>query len=242
MLRKMSASRDRWLEKYPGQLCLTTCQMQWTTNCTRSLLVCNYLKNRKPLKKLRRKQNKILEFLSELSRRDLPKQLRLKVNAVITIEIHSRDVIDKMYKMSKKKRNHVNKAPRQCSLFQFFFFAFMFRLYGHIWFRVVFTTSILLGSWTRQLFNKANKYVILVQFRIYRQFWTACNHTINRPLLHYANNSSSFESGWKSDWSCWYDKMAFLFRLVLNVNCDHQVLVKLRRSKIWVKHLACGLL
>lgn len=103
MLRKMSTSRDRWLEKFPGQLCLTTCQMQWTTNCTRSLLICNYLKNRKPLKKLRRKQNKILGFLSELSRRDLPKQLRLKVNAIITIEIHGRDVIDKMYRMRKMR-------------------------------------------------------------------------------------------------------------------------------------------
>ncbi|XP_037045747.1 dynein heavy chain 2, axonemal [Bradysia coprophila] len=100
MLRKMSSSRDRWLEKFPGQLCLTSCQIQWTTNCTRSLLICNFLKSRQPLKKLRRKQNKILGFLSELSRRDLPKQMRLKVNAVITIEIHSRDVIDKMYKMN----------------------------------------------------------------------------------------------------------------------------------------------
>lgn len=117
MLRKMSASRDRWLEKYPGQLCLTTCQMQWTTNCTRSLLICDYLKNRKPLKKLRRKQNKILGFLSELSRRDLPKQLRLKVNAVITIEIHSRDVIDKMYKMSKKREPAVHNRVTSMLIF-----------------------------------------------------------------------------------------------------------------------------
>ncbi len=120
MLRKMSANRDRWLEKFPGQLCLTTCQMQWTTNCTRSLLICNYLKNRKPLKKLRRKQNKILGFLSELSRRDLPKQLRLKVNAVITIEIHSRDVIDKMYRMSKSSEIYSTVTHMLTFLPQFF--------------------------------------------------------------------------------------------------------------------------
>lgn len=57
--------------------------------------------SKKPLKKLRRKQNQVLNKLSELSRRDLTKLQRLKANALITIEIHSRDVIDKMYKASK---------------------------------------------------------------------------------------------------------------------------------------------
>lgn len=57
--------------------------------------------SKKPLKKLRKKQNQVLGKLSELSRRDLPKIQRLKTNSLITIEIHSRDVIDRMYKASK---------------------------------------------------------------------------------------------------------------------------------------------
>lgn len=57
--------------------------------------------SKKPLKRLRKKQNGVLAKLSELSRRELPKIQRLKVNSLITIEIHSRDVIDRMYKASK---------------------------------------------------------------------------------------------------------------------------------------------
>lgn len=100
-LKKMLSSRDKWLALWPGQLCLTSTKIQWTTDCTRTLTICNMVQLKKPLKKLRRKQNNILMKLSEMSRRELGKQLRLKVNTIITIEIHGRDVIDRMYKMSK---------------------------------------------------------------------------------------------------------------------------------------------
>lgn len=58
------------------------------------------MESKKPLKRLRKKQNQVLGKLSELSRRDLTKLQRLKANALITIEIHSRDVIDRLYKAS----------------------------------------------------------------------------------------------------------------------------------------------
>lgn len=58
------------------------------------------MESKKPLKRLRRKQNQVLSKLSEMSRRDLDKLQRLKTNALITIEIHSRDVIDRLYKAS----------------------------------------------------------------------------------------------------------------------------------------------
>lgn len=76
-------------------------QIQWTTDCTRALVHCKIMESKKPLKRLRKKQNQVLGKLSELSRRDLPKIQRLKVNSLITIEIHSRDVIERMYKASK---------------------------------------------------------------------------------------------------------------------------------------------
>lgn len=52
------------------------------------------------MKKLRKKQKQVLAMLSDLSRRDLQKIQRLKVNALSIIEIHAKDVIDKMYKTS----------------------------------------------------------------------------------------------------------------------------------------------
>lgn len=100
-LKKMLSSREKWLGLWPGQLCLTSTKIQWTTDCTRTLIVCNTVQLKKPLKKLRKKQNNLLMKLSEMSRKELGKQLRLKVNTIITIEIHGRDVIDRMYKMSK---------------------------------------------------------------------------------------------------------------------------------------------
>lgn len=100
-LKKMMGTRDKWLAMWPGQLCLTSSKIQWTTDCTRMLTICRMASSKKPLKKLRKKQSNVLMKLSEMSRRDLNKQLRLKVNTIITIEIHCRDVIDRMYKMSK---------------------------------------------------------------------------------------------------------------------------------------------
>lgn len=75
-------------------------KIQWTTECTRALVHAKIMESKKPLKRLRKKQNQVLGKLSELSRRDLTKLQRLKANALITIEIHSRDVIDRLYKAS----------------------------------------------------------------------------------------------------------------------------------------------
>lgn len=57
--------------------------------------------SKKPLRRLKKKQNQTLDKYSETIRSDLSKLDRLKFKAVIVIEIHARDVIEKMYKMSK---------------------------------------------------------------------------------------------------------------------------------------------
>lgn len=57
------------------------------------------LEAKTPLRKLRKKQNKVLQKFSEAIRSNLTKVQRLKVVAIVTIEIHARDVIDKMYKV-----------------------------------------------------------------------------------------------------------------------------------------------
>lgn len=39
-LRKMSAKRDRWVKEWPSQPGITSTQIQWTADCTRTLLHC----------------------------------------------------------------------------------------------------------------------------------------------------------------------------------------------------------
>jgi dynein heavy chain, axonemal len=56
------------------------------------------MNEKKPLKKLRKKQNLILGTLQMMSRKEITKILRCKVNALCVIEIHSRDTVDRMYK------------------------------------------------------------------------------------------------------------------------------------------------
>lgn len=57
--------------------------------------------SKNPLRRLRKKQDQTLDNYSETIRSDLSKLDRLKFKAVIVIEIHARDVIEKMYKMSE---------------------------------------------------------------------------------------------------------------------------------------------
>nr|XP_012223058.1 PREDICTED: dynein heavy chain 2, axonemal-like [Linepithema humile] len=101
-LRKMLAKRDRWVKEWPGQPGITSTQIQWTSDCTRTLLHCKMTDSKKPLRKLRKKQNQALDKYSEAIRGDLTKLDRLKFKAIVVIEIHARDVIELMYKMNCK--------------------------------------------------------------------------------------------------------------------------------------------
>ncbi|XP_050561707.1 dynein axonemal heavy chain 2 [Spodoptera frugiperda] len=98
-LRKCKYQREQWINDWPGQLGITSSKIQWTSDCTRTLCRCEIMKEKKPLKKLRKKQNQILATLQMMSRKEISKILRAKVNALCVIEIHSRDTVDRMYKM-----------------------------------------------------------------------------------------------------------------------------------------------
>ncbi|XP_034231069.1 dynein heavy chain 2, axonemal [Thrips palmi] len=97
-LRKNLTKRDKWIKEWPGQLCITSSQIQWTSSCTRTLTHCKILESKKPLKKLRKKMDQVLSKFSEAIRGNLTKIQRLKIVGMVTIEIHARDVIDQMYK------------------------------------------------------------------------------------------------------------------------------------------------
>jgi len=120
-LKKNLKTRDKWILKWPGQLCITAAQVctiklvifemlsvfhhyyvkiQWTAQCTVALLQSKHTGNSKPLKKLRKRQKKMLFKFSDAIRGDLTKIDRLKIVSLVTIEIHARDVVDHMYTSS----------------------------------------------------------------------------------------------------------------------------------------------
>ncbi|KYM82700.1 Dynein heavy chain 2, axonemal [Atta colombica] len=101
-LRKMLMKRDRWVKEWPGQPSITSTQIQWTSDCTRTLMHCKMIDSKKPLRKLRKRQTQALDKYSEAIRGNLNKLDRLKLKAIVVIEIHARDVIEKMYKMNCK--------------------------------------------------------------------------------------------------------------------------------------------
>ncbi|XP_068085242.1 dynein axonemal heavy chain 2 [Anabrus simplex] len=93
-LLKNLTEQDKWIRNWPGQMCITSSQIQWTADCTRALMQCKVIGNRKPTKKLRRRRNRLLARYSDAIRSNLPKLQRLKIVAIVTIEIHARDVVD----------------------------------------------------------------------------------------------------------------------------------------------------
>eukprot|EP01135_Chromosphaera_perkinsii_P000405 Nk52_evm52s78 gene=Nk52_evmTU52s78 len=88
--------KDKWCSEWPGQLLITTNQILWTVDCTKALT--NLKDDKKAMKTQRKKQMSLLHKLSDLVARNLTKIERLKVVALITIEVHSRDVIDTIIK------------------------------------------------------------------------------------------------------------------------------------------------
>lgn len=103
---------------------ITASQIQWTSDVTKALASCKERGNRSALKSMKKKQVStssassqpshftsctiqaliapvwpqvsLLQGYSELIRGNLAKVLRLKVVALVTVEVHARDVIDKL--------------------------------------------------------------------------------------------------------------------------------------------------
>ena len=97
-LRKNPSKRERWVFNWPGQLTLTSSLIQWTSDCTKALQQVKERGEKRPLKSLKKKQITLLEKYSEMVRGRLDRMQRAKIVALITIEVHARDVIDRMAK------------------------------------------------------------------------------------------------------------------------------------------------
>lgn len=79
-------------------MCITASQIQWTLDVTKALMSCKERGDKKPLKSLKKKQVVMLHKLSEAIRGNLTKLQRAKIVALVTIEVHARDIIEKLTK------------------------------------------------------------------------------------------------------------------------------------------------
>ncbi|XP_074244239.1 dynein axonemal heavy chain 2 isoform X4 [Saimiri boliviensis] len=97
-LKKFLNKRDKWVKEWAGQVVITASQIQWTADVTKCLLTAKERGDKKILKVMKKKQVSILNKYSEAIRGNLTKIMRLKIVALVTIEIHARDVLEKLYK------------------------------------------------------------------------------------------------------------------------------------------------
>ena len=89
--------KEVWVKNTIGQLLITTGSIMWTTDCTKALLaVAGGAKG--ALKQQKKKQVSYLNKLTAIIRGPLSNVERNKVVALITMEIHNRDVMERMVK------------------------------------------------------------------------------------------------------------------------------------------------
>ncbi|XP_048221841.1 dynein axonemal heavy chain 2 isoform X1 [Perognathus longimembris pacificus] len=97
-LKKFLNKRDKWVKEWAGQVVIAASQIQWTADVTKCLMTAKERADKKILKVMKKKQVSILNKYSEAIRGNLTKIMRLKIVALVTIEIHARDVLERLYK------------------------------------------------------------------------------------------------------------------------------------------------
>ncbi|KAI9004259.1 dynein heavy chain and region D6 of dynein motor-domain-containing protein [Gaertneriomyces semiglobifer] len=92
---------DKWLKDWPGQLVITASLIAWTMDCTKALQEVE--RGAKHAMRDQRKRQMIrLKKLADMVQVPLSKVERKKLVALMTIEVHSRDVIDRLVKSEVK--------------------------------------------------------------------------------------------------------------------------------------------
>ncbi|KAM5307672.1 dynein axonemal heavy chain 2 [Glossophaga mutica] len=104
-LKKFLNKRDKWVKEWAGQVVITASQIQWTADVTKCLVTAKERGDKKILKVVKKKQVSILNKYSEAIRGNLTKIMRLKIVGLVTIEIHARDVLEKLYKSGQTDVN-----------------------------------------------------------------------------------------------------------------------------------------
>lgn len=114
-LQGYRGKKEKWIKENPGQLLISCGQTAWTQECTKALNEISKSnaavasgapsEGKKPLKQLKKKWVSYLNKLADMVRGSLSPIDRKKVVALITMEIHSRDVLERMMKQNCKSVN-----------------------------------------------------------------------------------------------------------------------------------------
>lgn len=88
--------KEKWVKDFPGQCIISAGQIVWTLECEKALADAEAARG--ALKLLKKKWISYLNKLTGLTRSRLSKIDRSKTVALITIEVHARDVIEKLGK------------------------------------------------------------------------------------------------------------------------------------------------
>lgn len=96
-IKSFKGKKEKWVKDWQGSLLITTGAVQWTADCTKGLREVGG-GDKSALKKVRKHQVGFINRLTDMVRGILSKVDRKKVVALITMEIHNRDVMDKMIK------------------------------------------------------------------------------------------------------------------------------------------------
>lgn len=104
-LQAHRGKKEKWIKDWPGQLLITVGAIAWTSECTRALENMMKGNNKSALKQAKKKQVSYLNRLADMVRGQLTKIERSKLVALITMEIHNRDVQDRMIKANCQSLN-----------------------------------------------------------------------------------------------------------------------------------------
>lgn len=90
-------NKDKWIVDTPGQLTIASSQINWTQEVAKALKDIE-AGEKTALRELRKKQGGTIKRLTEMVKKNMTHITRLKLVALLTIEIHARDVIDRLAK------------------------------------------------------------------------------------------------------------------------------------------------
>lgn len=98
-----ATKKEKWVKDNQGQMIITAGQIVWTHECEKALADADGA--RRAVKALKKKWVSYLNKLTAVTRSKLNKIERNKVVALITIEVHARDVIEKLSKANCTSTN-----------------------------------------------------------------------------------------------------------------------------------------
>ena len=87
---------QKFMDEYPAQIGLLCLQIQWTAMCEEALNLSKT--DKKKMGVTNQKITDILNTLIEVTTKELTKMDRVKYETLITIQVHHRDVFEKLYK------------------------------------------------------------------------------------------------------------------------------------------------